>query len=443
MSSTPPTAGEEQTWATLRRGSDRTFVLLAVDTGLRVATGIFLARWLGASGYGAYMYATSWVLILSVPAQLGSARLVVRAVAAELAEGRTGHLRGRVRGGTGLVLAAAVLLAAIVGIVFGALVRAGDDAAREALLWALPMVPLGVVMIVQRAALEGLDRVVRGQVPQRVVQPALFGGLVVGAAAVGMELSATHVVLLAGLTFAVTLIVGAGLLWPLMPARTGRSSSDGFDPRAWLRQSLPMVLLAASQVVNMRLDVVMLGLLGGVEDAGVYGVVTVGASLLTLVLGASGRAFAPLIVRLRALGEHATFQRLVTRSMRRTMVITIAGAVAMLAIAPWALPWLGAEYARGWTPLSILCAAQVVNVGAGMVVLILVMSHHERDAAAGLALGAGANLALNLALIPPYGIIGAAVATLLSTTVWNGLLIWRVRRRLGIDPTVLGRRARR
>jgi len=93
----------------------------------------------------------------------------------------------------------------------------------------------------------------------------------------------------------------------------------------------------------------------------------------------------------------------------------------------------GPEYDASYGPLLILIAGQAVNSAAGSVGFLLNMTGHERDTAAGMGVAVALNLALNLALIPSWGILGAATATAFSMAVWNGLLWWRVWRKLGIN----------
>ncbi|MFO7971597.1 MAG: polysaccharide biosynthesis C-terminal domain-containing protein, partial [Desulfobacterales bacterium] len=93
----------------------------------------------------------------------------------------------------------------------------------------------------------------------------------------------------------------------------------------------------------------------------------------------------------------------------------------------------GAVFVNSYLPLVILMAGQMVNSAAGSVAFLLNMTGHERDTAKGVACAAGINIVLNLILIPPLGINGAATATAVSMVVWNVLLWWMVRKRLRIN----------
>ena len=57
---------------------------------------------------------------------------------------------------------------------------------------------------------------------------------------------------------------------------------------------------------------------------------------------------------------------------------------------------------------------------------------------ASVSFAAVVNVALNLLLIPAYGMIGAATATATSTLLWNFLLVVVLWYRTGIDGTFVG-----
>ena len=85
--------------------------------------------------------------------------------------------------------------------------------------------------------------------------------------------------------------------------------------------------------------------------------------------------------------------------------------------------------------LLILAGAQLVNALAGSVGILMSMTGHQNAVSVVLAFAAALNVGLNFALIPRYGLIGAAVATGLATVAWNVTLAVLVRRRLGIRST--------
>ena len=66
----------------LARGAASTFIFKIAYSGLSFLGGLFLARWLGTAGWGAYAYAMAWIWFLVPAASLGLDTLLVREIAA-------------------------------------------------------------------------------------------------------------------------------------------------------------------------------------------------------------------------------------------------------------------------------------------------------------------------------------------------------------------------
>lgn len=93
----------------------------------------------------------------------------------------------------------------------------------------------------------------------------------------------------------------------------------------------------------------------------------------------------------------------------------------------------GEGYAEeGMLFLAILLAGVVIRASIGPAEAILTMANAQKLAAWLYAGVFVVNLALNFALIPLFGLVGAAVATALSMVVETLLLVIAVRRTLGI-----------
>ncbi len=112
----------------------------------------------------------------------------------------------------------------------------------------------------------------------------------------------------------------------------------------------------------------------------------------------------------------------------------------LVGIGPYVLSWFGPDFPLANDALRIMVAGQVFNAAFGSVVLLLIMTGNTRYALPGLLVAAIAQAALGCALIPHHGAVGAAWASATGTVVWNLLLAVAVFVRLGVDPSVLGRR---
>ncbi len=85
--------------------------------------------------------------------------------------------------------------------------------------------------------------------------------------------------------------------------------------------------------------------------------------------------------------------------------------------------------------LAVLAIGQLINAGLGAVGFLLTMTGHERETARVLWQTTALNVVLNLALIPLFGAVGAAIASSTSLAIWNVVLARLAWRRLGLNTT--------
>jgi O-antigen/teichoic acid export membrane protein len=102
------------------------------------------------------------------------------------------------------------------------------------------------------------------------------------------------------------------------------------------------------------------------------------------------------------------------------------------------LSLFGPEFSFGYTPMLIIIAGQIFNVASGSVGNILIMTGNEKYAFIGLLISCLVNIGLNILLVPHWAMIGTAIAVAASIITWNGVMIFFVRKKTKIYPTILG-----
>ncbi len=413
----------------LALGAAGSLVLKVANAGLLFVTGVVLARTLGADGYGAYALAFSWAALLGVPAVLGMDRLVMRGTAIYRVQEQWGLARGLYRRANQATLAAALLLAGSAALVANRVLE-GD--VRTTFLLAMLLVPLLTLMRVRKAATQGLNRVVVGQLPELLLQHVFFLTLLAIGFAIAQPTSMLAVQLQVA-AVALAFAVGVIILIRARPAAVGEAP-PAYATREWARAALPLTILSGIHVINGRLDIVMVGWLEGPRAAGLYDVATKGSDLVSFALLAINQALGPTFASLLAEGKLAALQRIVTKQTRLTFLLAIGVGLVMATFSSLFLALFGSEFGGARIALIVLVAAQLYNAAAGPVGLLLIMAHKETWSAAGFLLAAILNGALNLMLIPALGITGAAIATLVSTIAWNTAFMVFVHRAVGIRP---------
>jgi O-antigen/teichoic acid export membrane protein len=171
--------------------------------------------------------------------------------------------------------------------------------------------------------------------------------------------------------------------------------------------------------LELRQDILLLGILASASAVGVY---SVGVSLAELIF------FVPqaLVVALtaRALQEEMEAGvRLTTSITRLLMAFTVVSTIVLGVIVR---PLIGLAFGPGFEQAAIIYALLVPGILSWALCsqAQAFLATHGRLFP---GLGTSAvlvNLALNLFLIPRYGIYGAAVATSVSYIFGNGYVIW-------------------
>lgn len=411
--------------------------------GLRIAFGAFsfgltvvLARVLGTQGFGAYSYAFAWIVLLGVGAILGMDQLLIREVAAYQVQSKWGLMRGLLGRANAAVGLASVGVGAAAAAVAWALRGRWSGQQLSTFCVALFLLPLITLTRVRQAALQGLHRVVLGSTPERLIQPALLLAFVVAAywyghAALTAPVAMGLNVLATGIAFAV------GVRWLRRALPSGvRDAAPEYRGRDWARSALPMAFLAGMGVLFGQAGTLTVGAFKGASAVGVYSVADKGSELLAFILIAQNAAFSSTAASLYAAGDLTRLQRLATRIARLTLLASLPLAVLFIGFGHWFLLFCyGALYTQAQHALAILSVGQLVNIAAGLNVVLLMMTGHERDAATAISVSAVSNVALNLFLVPTWGLDGAAVSSATSLVIVNVLATLALYRRTGISST--------
>lgn len=185
-------------------------------------------------------------------------------------------------------------------------------------------------------------------------------------------------------------------------------------------------LTDVAAMLEMRVDIVMLGILATASAAGVYSVAVAVVELLWFIPRA---AETPLLSRfLHSRPEEGV--ALVAVSVRLTVVLQAAmllGALVLLkpAIALVFGPAFGGAPQLFW----VLAPGVVANGLVGPLISYLTARGHLFPGLSGATVAA--NIFLNALLIPSMGAAGAALASSVTYTAGSAWLVWRFRKETG------------
>jgi O-antigen/teichoic acid export membrane protein len=418
-------------WRSLSRGAMISFGIRVLGAGLLYALHVLLARWMNADGYGVYVFAISWTSFLAQFGALGLPNAALRFVPEYRSTDRLALLGGFLRTSRGFIAAAALLLAAGAAVVV-AVVPTGDMP-RSALLVGVALTPLMALLLFETEVLRACNRFAWSYAPNQVLRPLAIGLGAGGLVALTGTVTPFQVLIATGVVF-----VGmVGLQqWRSRTLLESSAPSPERRPRRWLRVAVPLLLTSGFQLLLRKTDVVLLGMLMGSEEVGIYFAALRTAQIVTFLGFAVDAVAAPEISRLYH-SNREDLQATVARLAHWYFWPTLVAAVGLAFVAEPILSLFGAAFTAGTPVMLVLMAGLVINAAMGAQTHLLTLTGHERSCASIYGACAALNVALNLVGIWLYGALGAALATATALTVRNLWIRRRVVALTGIAPSVL------
>jgi O-antigen/teichoic acid export membrane protein len=202
-----------------------------------------------------------------------------------------------------------------------------------------------------------------------------------------------------------------------------------FD-RTLLRQmntfGLPLVPSALALWVNNFSDRLFLVKLAGAAEVGLYSIgIRLSAAILLLLTAfrTAWPAFAYSIEDEREAKETYGFV------LTYVLLIVCWGALALGALAPWLVHLLTTpHFYAGSRVVALLAFANAAKAGFMVVSIGIGRARRTQFNWVITGVAAAVNIVLNVILIPPYGMIGAAIATVASFTVMFVFMAWHSQR---------------
>ena len=91
----------------------------------------------------------------------------------------------------------------------------------------------------------------------------------------------------------------------------------------------------------------------------------------------------------------------------------------------------GTEFSVGSDILIVLTIGQLINVACGSVGYILMTSGHEKTVRDIMMVTAAINIVLSIYLVQYIGVLGVAIATMISVVILNISMLYSVKKYLG------------
>lgn len=419
------------------------FAMRIGGAGMGFVGQALMARFMGSAVLGEYLVYAATLNILAVLMPLGFQTVGTYFAAEYLARAQAGHLRRFVRRA---YLHIGVMALVLLG--FGTLFHSRLGIPGEVLFSHWPQATLisvaTAMVFFNGALLVGLKRPKAGFVADALMRPMLLLAATLimialgGASAKPLEpllwIMAVGYASVALVHLAFTL----GVLLRISNAGDEETAPEQ-EARRWWRFAVPWVITGLAVDFFFDIDLLFLSSMLGHTELAIFGVSARIFSLAAFGVAAIYAVILPHMFEDAAKSDESGFaQKIVDANF------TASGLAALFFVGvglggPFMLLLFGPNFLVGSGPLAVLALGLVVRSVFGPGALVLSMQNRPYASLPGVAVGIGTLFVANFVLVPPFGLMGAAVAALLSTLAWSFALWWLVKRHTGMDISIYPR----
>src|SRR6476660_6060081 len=244
------------------------FIIRIVSAVMAYGSQILLARWMGTSDYGVYVYVWTWVLLLGSMMDFGTSASAQKIIPEYRASGEHALLRGFLAGSRWMTFAVSSVVSLLLAGVVKTLSPWIDANAILPLYIGCLTLPAFVVANTQDGIARSHDWMQLGLMPQFIVRQGLIIGFTAGAFVLGFDLGATA-----------AMAASAAAVWIAMVGQMlvlNRRLADHIEPGAtayevsgWLAVSLPILLVESFYLLLSYTDVLVRQQFRAAEEVGV------------------------------------------------------------------------------------------------------------------------------------------------------------------------------
>lgn len=232
----------------------------------------------------------------------------------------------------------------------------------------------------------------------------------------------------------VVLVLMAVAVWKRIPPPARSTGGLGHIERRVVAFSATSFGIAIVHFVLAQADKITLGYYLNVRQVGVYAVSMAMVGFVPIALTSVNQIFSPTIAELHSAGNHVLLQRLYGSLTKWILIVTAPLALSVIIFSTSLMTIFGAAFQGGAAVLSVGAVGQLFNCGVGSVGFLLLMSGNQVALMRIEAVNAAVMVALNLLLVPRFGILGAALAASIAIAGTNLWALDTVRKRLRLFP---------
>lgn len=428
--------------ALLHAGLWRSLASLGIKVataGLTYLTYVVLSRTMTGSEYGHFAFGLALATVLAIGAGIGQPMAILRLWSQESVAGRGAEAAAALRAGSSLTVLGSLAVAAALCLATLAyvLVVPVTDPVNHFYGAAFLVLPMALAEY-NSSALRAQGSLWTALVPRDILWRLALPGAVLALFAAGIVLSGPDALVLSA-----ALLSGALALQFWHAARRGYRLAPGRTglPAYWSRWggiSRWLLLGALIETVTLNADVILVGLMVSLESSGLYFNAFRTAGLMTLFTFAIELVIAPMVAQHYHAGQMRQAQAITALCAWAGFLFSLAVFAAFVLWGEPIMGLFGPAYAEGTLVLVLLAFGLLFDAATGPSKIVMMMTGHERAYVVIFGAIMALGLLIQVAVIPVFGIVGAAAANMGARIVAQLAIALWCHYRIGLDTSLAG-----
>lgn len=405
----------------LIKGSSSAFLFRVAGLGVGYLLTLIIAQKYGAATLGIYSLSITLMSMLAMLGRLGLDSFIIRFIAEYTSKGQYDLVGDIYKKSVKLIIPLGLFISLVIFLISPFLARIFFDNESMSIhfkLSAIGILPLSL-LILNSAAFTGLKKISMSTFLQYVSIAIIAVPLLAVCSFFIMTRAEIPLsAYLAGIIFSAIL---SQYFWSrrTKPECDDKGKYGRLQIGDMLKIALPMLLSSSMQYSMLWINTAMIGIMGTEKDVGIFSVAMKIAFLPGITLFAIKSIAAPKFAELHAAEAADDLASVVYKSSKMIFWLSVPMLVILLISPSFFMGIFGEEFKAGSLALTLLLIGSFINAFSGSVGSLMQMTGKHNVFQLIVFIGTIVNIAMNVVLVPLYGINGAALATLACYTIWN------------------------
>lgn len=422
-------------WSFIRGLASTSFIKI-LGAVLAFILQVYIARILGVKEYGVYTYLFTWMMLISLVSPGGIDKSAIRFIPKYLAENSHGKIKHFISWAQSRTFFYSIFAASLTFIVAILICENSNSSSCHAAFVAILLIPITANLQTGMEIIRAFRKMALSELSNLVIRPLLILTFITFATLLFKQKLTAYDMLLITVIGALLSLFTQFLIISKIKKPFSESEHAIQDTNYWLKTAIPLLLLASSNIILSRTDLIMLGVLEGTDSSGYYNAASRIALLVGFPLIAINAILGSIMSQLFNSKQIENLRRIIKYAAWVCFLVSVLASFFVVLLSTELLQLFGQEFTAHTKALHILVIGQVICSLAGPAGYLLIASGSQNNLSKIVAASALLNIILNLILIPMYGVVGAALSTIISLGISNLSLALVGIKKLKINPTI-------